>query len=442
VAKRVVVLGAGATGEAFLAALAKLDPEAEITVVEQELVGGECSYWACIPSKTMLRPLEVVARTRLAPGAAVSAVDAEQVFRWRDEISEKDDTSQADWVAKQGGTLVRGSGEVAEPGLVTVDGRELPYDALLVATGSVPVVPPVEALNEVAHWSSREATSATAVPGSLAVVGGGAVGCELSQAYARLGARVTLVPGGEHLLPLVDPEAADILAAAFEEEGIEIRYGAKATRVEGGDGAPFRVELEGQAPVEAEQLLVATGRKPNVEGFGLERLGITIGRKGIEVDDGLAAGEGVWAAGDVTGRALFTHVGKYQGRIAAANVAGKDARADYRAIPASIFTDPQVALAGDTSGEGAITSSWRLESVSRTATYQRPKKAGLVKLYADPERRVLVGATAVGPEAGEWIGQLTLAIRAEVPVDVLRDTIQPFPTFSEAVYFAARDLAL
>ena len=150
----------------------------------------------------------------------------------------------------------------------------------------------------------------------------------------------------------------------------------------------------------------------------------------------------MWAAGDVTGVAPFTHVGKYQGRIAAANVAGGDARADYRAIPASIFTDPQVASAGDTSGEDAVTSSWRLESVSRTATFQRPKQPGLVKLYADPERRVLVGATAVGPEAGEWIGQLTLAIRAEVPVDVLRDTIQPFPTFCEAVYFAARDLEL
>jgi pyruvate/2-oxoglutarate dehydrogenase complex dihydrolipoamide dehydrogenase (E3) component len=444
VARRVVVLGAGATGEAFVAALARLEPDAEITVVERELVGGECSYWACIPSKTMLRPLEVVARTRLAPGAAeaVAGVDAEQVFRWRDEISEKDDTSQADWLAKQGATLVRGAGEVVEPGLVTVGERELPYDALLVATGSVPAAPPVEGLDEVEHWSSREATSATAVPESLAVVGGGAVGCELSQAYARLGAQVTLVQTGAHLLPRVDPEAADILAAAFEEEGIEIRYGARATHVQGGNGALYRLELEGQAPVEAEQLLVATGRKPNVEGFGLERLGIRIGRKGIEVDDGLAAGEGVWAAGDVTGVALFTHVGKYQGRIAAANVAGKDARADYRAIPASIFTDPQVATAGDTSGEGAVTSSWKLESVSRTATYQRPKKPGLVKLYAEPERRVLVGATAVGPEAGEWIGQLTLAIRAEVPVDVLRDTIQPFPTFCEAVYFAARDLAL
>jgi pyruvate/2-oxoglutarate dehydrogenase complex dihydrolipoamide dehydrogenase (E3) component len=444
-AKRVVVLGAGATGEAFLAALRRLDADAEITVVERELVGGECSYWACIPSKTMLRPLEVASRTRLAPGVvpAVPAVDPEQVFRWRDEIAEKDDTSQAEWLGKKGATLVRGSAEVAEPGLVVVDERELPYDALLVATGSVPVEPPISGLGELGYWGSRDATSGRTVPETLAVVGGGAVGCELSQAYARLGARVTLVPGSDHLLPRVDAEAADILAAAFEQEGIEIRYGAKTTRVEGGGGAPYRLELEDQEPVEAERLLIATGRKPNVAGFGLERLDVTVGARGeLEVDDRLSAGEGVWAAGDVTGVALFTHVGKYQGRVAAANVAGGNARADYRAIPASIFTDPQVATAGDTSGRGAITGSWKLESVSRTGTFQRPKQAGLVKLYADAARGVLVGATAVGPEAGEWIGQLTLAIRAEVPVEVLRDTIQPFPTFSEAIYFAARELAL
>jgi dihydrolipoamide dehydrogenase len=444
VPKRVVVLGAGATGEAFVAALRKLDADAEITVVEHELVGGECSYWACIPSKTLLRPLEVVARARLAPGAAeaVGAVDPARVFWWRDQIAEKDDASQAEWLAKQGAELVRGTGVVAEPGLVTVNGRELPYDALLVSTGSVPVTPPIEGLAEVPYWGSREGTSASAVPESLAIVGGGAVGCELAQAYGRLGSRVTLVQGGGRLLPRMDAEAAEILAEAFTEEGIELRFDARATRVEGGAGEPFRLELEGQAPVVAERLLVATGRKPNVDGFGLERLGVTIGKQGIAVDEGLAAGDGVWAAGDVTGVALFTHVGKYQGRVAAANVAGGEAKADYRAIPASVFTDPQVASAGDTSGEGAVTSTWRLESVSRTSTFQRPKQAGLVKLYADPERRVLVGATAVGPEAGEWIGQLTLAVRAEVPVDVLRDTIQPFPTFSEAVYFAARDLAL
>ena len=443
-ASRIVVLGAGATGEAFVAALRRLAPEAQVVVVEQELVGGECSYWACIPSKTLLRPLEVLARAKGAPGAAeaVSAVDAARVFRWRDEVAEKDDTSQADWLGKQGAELVRGTGVVAEPGLVRVDGRELPYDHLLVATGSLPVAPSVDGLAEANHWGSREATSASAVPESVAVVGGGAVGCELAQLYARLGARVTLVQNGPHLLPRNDPEAGAILAEAFEEEGIELRLGSKATRVEGGGDSHFRLELEGEEPVEAERLLVATGRKPRVESFGFERLDVTIENRGIVVDERLRAGEGVWAAGDVTGVALFTHVGKYQGRIAAANVAGRDVRADYRAIPAAVFTDPQVASVGDTSGESAVTSSWKIESVSRTSTFQKPKRPGILKLYADPGRRVLVGATAVGPEAGEWIGQLTLAVRAQVPVDVLRDTIQPFPTFSEAVYFAARDLDL
>lgn len=441
---KVVVLGAGSTGEAFVATLRRLAPDAQVVVVEHELVGGECSYWACIPSKTLLRPLEVLERAKRAPGAAeaVSAVDAARVFRWRDEVAEKDDTSQADWLDKQGAELVRGTGVVTEPGLVQVDGRELPYDHLVVATGSLPVAPPVEGLADAKHWGSREATSASAVPESLAVVGGGAVGCELAQLYARLGARVTLVQNAPHLLPRNDPEAGAILTAAFEEEGIELRLGAKATRVEGGGDSHVRLELEGEAPVEAQRLLVATGRKPRVDGFGLEQLDVTIEKKGIVVDERLRAGEGVWAAGDVTGVALFTHVGKYQGRIAAANVAGLEARADYRAIPAAVFTDPQVASVGDTSGEGAVTSSWKIESVSRTATFQRPKRPGILKLYADPERRVLVGATGVGPEAGEWIGQLTLAVRAQVPVDVLRDTIQPFPTFSEAVYFAARDLEL
>ena len=442
--RRVVVLGAGATGEAFLAALAKLEPDAEITVVERELVGGECSYWACIPSKTLLRPLEVMHRSRITPGVseAIAEVDVEAVFAWRDFMAEKDDTSQAEWVEKQGGRLVRGEGLVKEPGLVTVGEEELPYDALLVATGSVPVIPPIEGLASAPHWTSRDATSASAVPESLVVVGGGAVGCELAQLYVRLGARVTLVQGGPRLLPQIDEEVTAILADRLREDGVDIRFEAKATAVEGGGNAAFSLELDGGDTIEAERLLVATGRRPNVDGHGLENLDLTFERPGIKVDDRLAAGENVWAAGDVTGVALFTHVGKYQGRIAATNVAGGDRRADYRAIPAAVFTDPQVAVAGDTSGEGAVSSSWPIESVSRTGTFQRPKQPGLVKLFADPEKGVLVGAAAVGPESGEWIGQLTLAIRAEVPVEVLRDTIQPFPTFSEAIYFAARDLEL
>jgi pyruvate/2-oxoglutarate dehydrogenase complex dihydrolipoamide dehydrogenase (E3) component len=432
------------TGEAFTAALRRLDPGTQVTVVEHELVGGECSYWACIPSKTLLRPLEVRARARLAPGASASLgeVDVAAIFRWRDEQAGKDDTSQVKWLADQGAELVRGVGSIVEPGLVRVGERELPYDHLMLATGSLPVTPPVDGLADLEHWGSREATSASEVPESLIVVGGGAVGCELAQFYKRLGSRVFLVQNGEHLLPRMDSEGADILADAFRDEGIELRLGARATRVTGGGGSPCRLELAGGETLEGERLLVATGRRPNVDGLDLEAVGVTVERTGIRTDERLRAGDGVWAAGDVTGVALFTHVGKYQGRIAAANVAGLDRRADYRAIPAAVFTDPQVAGVGDTSGDGAVVSRFQLESASRTGTFQKPKRPGLVKLFADPERKVLVGATLVGPEAGEWLGQLTLAIRAEIPVDVLRDTIQPFPTFSEAIFFAARNLEL
>jgi pyruvate/2-oxoglutarate dehydrogenase complex dihydrolipoamide dehydrogenase (E3) component len=301
------------------------------------------------------------------------------------------------------------------------------------------MTPPVEGLAELEPWGSREATSASEVPEALVVVGGGAVGVELAQFYARLGSRVTIVQNGDFLLPRIDRDAGDLLAEVFREEGIEVLLGARAERVTGGDGS-VRLEFGNGRAAEGTRLLVATGRTPNVDGFGLERLPVELGRGGIAVDERLAAGPGVWAAGDVTGVSLFTHVGKYQGRIAAANVAGHERRADYTAIPSAVFTDPQIASAGDTSGEDAVTATWPLASVSRASTYSKPKRPGFVKLYADPERGVLVGALVVGPEAGEWIGQLTLAVRARVPVETLRDTIQPFPTFSEAIFFAARDL--
>jgi pyruvate/2-oxoglutarate dehydrogenase complex dihydrolipoamide dehydrogenase (E3) component len=440
----VLVLGGGVTGEAFAAALRRLDGRVPITLVEEELVGGECSYWACIPSKTLLRPLEILARARLAPGAAEmlsGPIDVKHVFWWRDQVAEKDDASQAQWLADRDVTLVRGRAEVIEPGRVAVGDREVDYDHLMVATGSTPATPPVEGLDTLDYWGSREGTSAEEKPESLIVLGGGAVGVELAQFYARIGSQVAIVQNGDHLLPRVAREAGDLIGDVLREEGVDVRLSAKATRVQRRDSR-VRLELENGDSLEAEQLLVATGRRPNVEGLGLEKLDIEVEKRGIVVDDRLSAGKGVWAAGDVTGIALFTHLGKYQARVAAVNVAGGDARADYRAIPATIFTDPQVATAGDTSGEGAVSATWRVEDVSRTATYQRPKRPGFVKLFADADRRVLKGAVAVGPEAGEWLGQLTLAIRAEVPIDILRDTIQPFPTFSEAIFFAARELDL
>jgi pyruvate/2-oxoglutarate dehydrogenase complex dihydrolipoamide dehydrogenase (E3) component len=242
-------------------------------------------------------------------------------------------------------------------------------------------------------------------------------------------------------LPRDHSDAGRLIQELVEAEGIEVYLNTLTEAVERTpDG--FRLHLPGGELLEAERLLVATGRRPNVDGLRLEDVGVRVGRTGIEVDDRLQAAEDVWAIGDVTGIALFTHLGKYQARVAAVNVAGGDARADYRAVPAVAFTDPQVASVGRTDGEGLVSASWEVNATSRSSTYERPKRRGFVTLFADPNRRTLVGAVAVGPEAGEWIGQITLAIRAEVPVDVLRSTIQPFPTFSEALFFAARDLPL
>ena len=434
---KVVVLGGGSTGEHFVGALRRLDAECEITLVERRLVGGECSYWACMPTKTMLRATELVGAARLAPGVSVPELDVERVFWWRDQVVDgRDDSAQVEWLATQRADFVRGSGRVREAGVVEVEGRELEYDVLVVATGSVARPPEIPGIDSIEPWTNEQATETTAVPESMVVLGGGAVGCELAQFFARVGARVTLVQNGPRLLPRVDAEAGALLARVFAEDGIDVRLDANVTRVEPG----VRVTLDGGETIEAERLLLGTGRRPYADGLGLEELGVEVGPRGIRVDDRLAAADGVYAIGDCTGVAQFTHVGKYQARVAAANVAGGEAHADYRAIPASIFTDPQVASVGRTDGDGVVTAEWSLKATPRTGTFERPRREGFLKLAADPERRVIVGAVAVGPEAGEWLQQVTLAIRAEVPLDVLLDTIQPYPTFSEAVFLAGREL--
>ncbi len=444
-AEHVVVLGGGSSGEAFAGALRAEREDLHITVVERELVGGECSYWACMPSKTLLRPTEALAAARRAPGAAEAVsggLDLERVFWWRDQVTGRgDDSSQERWLAERDIELVRGEASLSRPGAVAVRERLLEYDHLVVATGSRPVVPPLEGIDGVPFWTSRDATSTSSVPRSLIVLGGGVVGCELAQFFARAGSRVALVQQGPRLLDRVDAEAAEIVQEALAEEGVELLLDATAETVaQDGDGC--RLRLAGGRELRGERLLVATGRRPNSDGYGLEQLPLRIGRRGIEVDDRLQAADGVWAIGDVTGVAQFTHVGKYQARVAAVNVAGGNARADYRAVPAVAFTDPPLASVGRQGGEGLVCASHRIDQTPRASTYERPKRRGLVKLWADPARRVLVGAVAVGPEAGEWLGQLTLAVRAQVPVDVLRDTIQPYPTFSEAIFLAARDLPI
>src|SRR5262245_54181167 len=434
---KVVVLGGGPTGEHFVGALRRLDGDAELTLVESRLVGGECSYFACMPTKTLRRTTELAGSLERAPGLTPERPDPAGVWSWRDWMTSNwDDSGQLPWLEQQRCALVRGAGRIARPGVVDVDGEEIEFDRLVIATGSSPAVPPVDGLDGVEYWTNRDATRAHEVPESLAVMGGGPVGVELAQFFARLGSRVTVIEHGPRLIGRVHEDAGVVLEAVFREEGIDVRTGVAVEGAEPG----VRLRLSDGTAVEAERLLVATGRVPNVFDLGFEQLGVRVGPRGIEVDDRLRAAENVWAIGDVSGVALFTHIGKYQARVAAADMCGRAVRADYRAIPAGIFTDPEVGTVGRTDGDGLVSARWELSATPRTSTYEKPARDGFVRVFADPAERVLVGAVAVGPQAAEWLGQLTLAVRSAAPVDVLVDTIQPYPTFSEAIFFALQEL--
>ena len=437
--RHVVVIGGGSSGEHFVGALRRHDPGIRITLVERLLVGGECSYWACMPTKTMLRAPEAISAARRTRGVVADEwrLDLEALFDWRDaNASGRDDKGQLDFLAGQKADFVRGEAVVVEPGLVRVGEKDLHYDELVIATGSEPLIPQIAGLAESGYWTNREATETRSVPASLLVLGGGAVGCELAQFFARAGSSVTIVQRAERLLPRIDADAAQLVTDALRKDGVRVVTGAELAAVE----PRGRFRLSTGETLDAEKLLLASGRRPRVSELGLEKLGLETGRRGISVDDRMLATDNVWAIGDVTGVALFTHVGKYQARIAAANIAGGSARADYRALPATVFTDPQVASIGTTSGDGLISSRWELSATPRAYTYEDPVEPGFVKVALDPARRVPVGAVAVGPEASDWLQQLALAIRAEIPLEVLLDVIPPYPTFSEAVFYALQGL--
>ncbi|MEA2705199.1 MAG: hypothetical protein QOD63_3144, partial [Actinomycetota bacterium] len=447
----VVVIGAGPAGENVAGRVA--GGGLTVAVVEAELVGGECSYWACMPSKALLRPGEVLAAARRVPGAeqaVTGEIDVNAALARRDELADNwNDESQVQWLEGAGATLVRGRGRITGERLVSVtvgDGTERSLraaKAVVAATGSAASIPPIPCLGDIRVWDSRAATSAKKVPRRLIVLGGGVVGVEMAQAWKRLGAtEVTIVEAAERLVTNLEPFAAAQLATALTEDGIEVVIASKAVRADraGADG-PVRLTLEQGRVIEADELLVAVGRRPLTQDLGLESIGLEPG-KYIAVDDSLRASgvDGGWlfAIGDVNGRAPLTHQGKYQARICADVILGKamTAWADHVAVPSVVFTDPQIGSVGLTEAKardkGLKVRTVRYETAAIAAASTRgTKTVGTCQLVIDDDRNVVVGATFVGPEIGELVHAATIAIIGEITLDRLWHAVPAFPTMSE-----------
>ena len=452
----VVVLGAGSAGEAISTALAQ--EGRRVALVETLRVGGECPYVACMPSKSLLRSAQARAEARSLrelAGASVPPVldDDDLAFRRaverRDDIAEhRDDAGSVAEVEKAGVVLVRGRGRVVREGVVDVEGRELGWTDLVLATGSQPNRPPIPGLDRVPTWTSDEALSAQDRPRSLLVMGGGAVGCELSQAHVRFGVRTTLVESGPQVAGKEEPSIAALLAQVLRDDGVDVRLGVQAERAEVTADGLAQVHLSDGTSVACERVLVAVGRTPTTHDLGLEVLGIEPDDSGaVQVDEHcrVAGGPHVLLAGDVTGAAPYTHTANYQARVVSENLLGRERTADLRAIPRAVYTDPAVASVGMAEeqareqGIDAMTAVMDLGQVARTST--EGAGGGRLVLTADRSRGVLIGAAAIGPRADEWLSEATLAIRAEVPLAVLSDVVHAFPTFGEAYEPPLRELA-
>ncbi|MFG3496619.1 dihydrolipoyl dehydrogenase family protein [Streptomyces sp. NPDC047886] len=446
----VVVIGMGVGGEHVAGRLA--GSGLGVVGIEAELVGGECPYWACIPSKMMIRAGNLLAEARRVPGMAgrteVAPDFAPVAARIRDEATDDwDDKAAVDRFTGTGGRFVRGRARLAGPGRVEVDGRVFTARrGVVLATGSRPQIPPVPGLDRVPYWTNRDAVAAEEPPASLLVLGGGAIGVELAQAFARFGTAVTVVEAMERLMSPEEPEASALVTDVLRSEGVTVRTGARATGVRHADGT-FRLTLDGGDELTAQRLLVATGRRADLSRLGLETVGLDRDARALDVDGRMRAADGVWGVGDLTGKGAFTHVAMYQAEVAVRDILGVPGpEADYRALPRVTFTDPEVGSVGLTEhaarelGVPVRTGTAQVPSSSRGWIHKAGNE-GVIKLVEDTRRGILVGATSAGPAGGEVLYGLAVAVQAEVPVERLRHMMYAYPTFHRGVEDALRDLA-
>ena len=444
-----IVLGTGVGGAEVAAQAA--GQGLDVLAIEQRLVGGECPYWGCIPSKAMARASSVLGEAaRVGQLAGKSAVEPDWTVLARRvaEVSEHwDDARAADRLERRGATLLRGRGRILGPAEVEVGGRRLAArKGLVIATGTEPAIPSIDGLSGVPYWTNREAVEAGAVPRSLVVLGAGAVGLELAQAFGRFGAEVTVVEAAGHALPMEEPENSAGIDEALRRDGITLITGTTATAAASSERG-ITVELSDGTHLEAERLLVATGRRPDLRSLGVAELGIDPDAPSVATDENLRAGDGAWAVGDVTGHGAFTHVAYYQAQIAAADILGTEHEpADYTAVPRVTFTDPEVASVGLTEaaararGLDVRVGLLPTSSSDRGWLHGPGADLGVTKVVADAAAGVLVGGSAMGPASGEVVAFLALAIRARIPVGLLMEVIYPYPTFTRGVRGALRRL--
>jgi pyruvate/2-oxoglutarate dehydrogenase complex dihydrolipoamide dehydrogenase (E3) component len=445
----VIVIGMGVGGEEVAGRLA--EGGLDVLAVERKLVGGECPYWGCIPSKVMVRAANSLAEatrvTGLAGDARISPEWAPVARRVREVTADWNDEVAVKRHEGRGETFLRGEARVVAPGTVEVDGAtHSARRGIVIATGTEPAIPPIGGLDSVDVWTNRDAIEAKEAPGSIVILGAGPIGLELGQVFRRFGSNVTFVELFEHALAYDEPEIGAAVADVLSEEGIGLHTGVSAQRVTPRDEG-VEIELSDGHKLSAERLLVATGRKANLSGLGLENVGLDSDARAIEVDGNLRAGAGLWAVGDITGKGQFTHVAVYQGRIAAADILGNEhAPADYRAVPRVTFLDPEVASVGPTAQKAHEQGINVRVGVTETKTSARGwihgpgAEHGVIKLVADADRDILVGGSVMGPAAGEIVAFLGLAINGRIPIGHLRDLIYPYPTFVRGVEDALRQL--